>query len=94
MRYVENHWCNKRNRQNETCPEKIRQCFQKYYKSLYSQPQTSNDNQIDKDKDRPKITSEKTLHVMKHITEQRLETLILSLDAEKAFRLSEMVIFI
>ena len=31
---------------------------------------------------------------MKHITEQRLETLILSLDAEKAFRLSEMVIFI
>ena len=30
----------------ETSPEKI-QCFPKYYKILYSQPQTSNDNQID-----------------------------------------------
>ena len=31
----------------ETCPEKIQQCFQEYYKILYSQPQASKDNQID-----------------------------------------------
>lgn len=36
------------------------------------------------DKDRPKITSGK-LHVVRQITQQKLETLILSLDAEKAF---------
>lgn len=31
----------------ETCQEKIKQCFQNYYKTLYSQPQLSNNSQID-----------------------------------------------
>ena len=63
----------------ETSPEKIQQCFQKYYKILYTQPQISNDNQIDAflaQVNLPKITDEQNGKLISKISKEEIQKAI------------------
>uniref|UniRef100_A0A3Q3A4Q3 Reverse transcriptase domain-containing protein n=1 Tax=Kryptolebias marmoratus TaxID=37003 RepID=A0A3Q3A4Q3_KRYMA len=63
----------------ETNLENIKNCFQKYYKTLYSQPQTTSDNQIDfflEQINLPKITDEQNEKLITKITKEEIQSAI------------------
>lgn len=71
----------------ETNPEKIEQCFHKYYRILYSQPQISNDNQIDAflaQVNLPKITDEQNGKLITKITKEEIQSAIKRMKGGKS----------
>lgn len=71
----------------ETSLEKIQQCFLNYYKTLYSQPQENNDNQIDAflaQINLPQITDEQNGKLISKITKEEIQSAIRRMKGGKS----------
>lgn len=71
----------------ETSLKKIQQCFQTYYKSLYSQPQLSKDDQIDAflaQINLPKVTDEQNGKLIFKITKEEIQSAIRRMKGGKS----------
>ena len=71
----------------ETKAEKIQECFETFYRDLYSQPQAADDSQIDsflRSLDLPVVTVAQNNNLIKPITGEELESAISRLKAGKS----------
>lgn len=71
----------------ETDPKKIKQCFEEYYQKLYSQPQLSNNNQIDtflSSLNLPTVSDTQNQRLTSKITKEEVQAAIKRLKTGKS----------
>lgn len=71
----------------ETTPDKIQQCFEEYYKGLYSQPHKNDEYQMEallSQLNLPQVTKEQNNKLMSEITQEELNSAIRRLRGGKS----------